>query len=713
MGDRVDYPDDIERLRARLADAERRLAEANETLDAIRNGEVDAVVIGGPAGQIVYTLENADRPYRVLVEQMKEGAVTLGADGGILYCNRSFAELVGQQFSAIVSTALRDHVDDPDRLEALLAAGPDSDAVEIGLKSAGGALVPVNLSVVELPVEDDGPRLLCAIVTDLTENHARSREVAEANARLEAEIRERSRAQQSLAIALDASDMGSWELSLTDNSSIRSARHDAIFGRDGQANWTYDGGIDAFLPEDREAVRAAFVEARHTGTVEFEKRIRRANDGALRWIFVKGRALGNERPATRLAGILLDVTERRVIDEQLRQAQKMEAIGQLTGGVAHDFNNLLMIIGGSLESLTRRNTFDERGQRMLDAAKIGVARGAKLNQQLLAFARRQDMRVESVCINELLPDFETLLDRALGEAVTLRIERDPGLWHCSTDHHQLETAILNLAINSRDAMPNGGTLTLTTSNESVSAAMARTWEAQPGDYVRTQIADTGAGMSVELVARVFEPFFTTKGVGRGTGLGLSQVYGFAKQSGGFVVIDSVVGAGTRVGIYLPRVAPPRASAAPPGEPAVIGASDGRVLLVEDDPDVAIATRTMVEELGYEVVAAASSVEALEALAAQRFDIVFTDVIMATGTTGIELAATIEHRYPGMPVLLTSGYTAHNELPSAAGLARPLLHKPFTLSDLSDALLAAREGWRADAAAPTDVDPSQLPAKRTL
>jgi PAS domain S-box-containing protein len=685
-------PADLERLKERLSHVELQLAEANETLDAIRNGEVDAVVVGGSAGQMVYTLENADRPYRVLVEQMKEGAVTLSADGIILYCNRSFSELVKLPFSAVVGTVLLDHVDQRERLSSLLAAGPDGDSLEIDIRAATGALVPVNLSVVELQVEDDAPRMLSAIITDLTENHARTREAAAANARLEGEIVERNRAQQSLAIALEASDMGSWELSLIDGSSTRSARHNAIFGRADQSGWTFEGGVDNFLPEDREAVKAAFSEAGITGVVEFEKRIRRANDGALRWVFVKGRALGNDRPATRLAGIVLDVTERKIIEEQLRQAQKMEAIGQLTGGVAHDFNNLLMIIGGSLESLTRRNTFDERGQRMLDAAKIGVARGAKLNQQLLAFARRQDMRVEAVCINDLLPDFETLLDRALGEAVSLVIQRGPSLWFCSTDQHQLETAILNLAINSRDAMPNGGTITLTTANAQVSASAAATWEAQPGDYVRTEVRDTGAGMSSEVLARVFEPFFTTKGVGRGTGLGLSQVYGFAKQSGGFVVIDSVAGYGTTVSIYLPRVAAPSPSSERESPSDVIAVAGGRVLLVEDDPEVAAATTAMVEELGYAVVTVAGSTEALKCLAGGRFDVVFTDVIMATGINGIELAAAIEEIDPRMPVLLTSGYTAHREPQSTAGLVRPLLHKPYTLAELSRALISVQEEW---------------------
>ena len=687
---------DTEALRESLAELRSRLDEANETLDAIRNGEVDAVVVGGPSGQVVYTLENADRPYRVLVEQMKEGAVTLSGDGSILYCNHSFAELVGQRFEQIISSNLTDHVDDRQLLKKMLAARKSGQSTELALRSVGRPNIPVNLSIAELQTEDGAPRMFCAIVTDLSENYARARERTRSNELLKTQIGERRRAERSLAIALDAADMGSWELSLDGDVSIRSARHDAIFGHDEIARpWGLETALDHFIAEDRAEVTQAFDTARTTGTIEFEKRITRASDGAMRWVYIKGRAADEQRPAIRFAGIVLDVTERRLIDEQLRQAQKMEAIGQLTGGIAHDFNNLLMIIGGSLETLSRRLTLDERAQRMMDAAQIGVARGAKLNQQLLAFARRQDMKVEAVCINDLLPNFETLLDRALGETITLDIVQDPALWYCSTDPHQLETAILNLVINSRDAMPEGGALTLTTSNETVTAALAARWEAHPGTYVATRIRDTGTGMPPELAARVFEPFFTTKGVGRGTGLGLSQVYGFAKQSGGFVTFDSEPGVGTIVTIYLPRVAPPEnAINAMPLDTTAAG--DGHILLVEDDSEVLTATRNMIEELGYRVTAATGSTSALKLLAEHSFDIVFSDVIMATGMTGLDLAREIERRYPDLPVLLTSGYTAHHLLPIEATQVRPLLHKPYTLADLASALESARKAWPAPA-----------------
>jgi CheY-like chemotaxis protein len=242
-------------------------------------------------------------------------------------------------------------------------------------------------------------------------------------------------------------------------------------------------------------------------------------------------------------------------------------------------------------------------------------------------------------------------------------------------------------------MPEGGSLTLTTANEDVTSALAGRWEAQSGAYVVTRVADTGIGIPPELAARVFEPFFTTKGVGRGTGLGLSQVYGFARQSGGFVAFDSEEGRGTTVSIYLPRVLPPKRSTVVSSVDPFTAAGEGHVLIVEDDPEVLTATRNMVEELGYTVAVADGSTTALEILAENTFDIVFSDVIMSTGMTGLELAQEIERRHPKLPVLLTSGYTAHHMLPIATAQVRPLLHKPYTLSELATALRSTRENWR--------------------
>jgi PAS domain S-box-containing protein len=671
-------------LAAHLADVEEQLREATETLDAIRNGEVDAVVVGGPSGQMVYTLQNADRPYRVLVEQMKEGAVTLAGDGLILYCNQSFANLVGGRGAEIVGSRFSEHVKERSRLKLMLDAHRAGDSAELTLLTAAGDN-PVNISMVELAGEEAAGRVLCAIVTDLRQNYLRAQELATINTQLSNEIAERTKTEERLAIALEAADMGNWEISLADDTTSHSQRHDAIFGHEAPVPDRCLGiALDHFVPEDQTVVLSAFEDAEKTGRVEFECRIRRANDGAIRWIHVKGRRFERSE-GTRLAGVILDVTDRKMIEEKLRQAQKMEAVGQLTGGIAHDFNNLLMIIGGSLEALSRRTTLEPRAEKLLAAARQGVARGAKLNEQLLSFARRQDMKVEAFCVNDLLPDFETLLDRAIGETVGVKIVRGAQLWHCATDRHQLETALLNLAINARDAMGRGGLLTLSTANENVSASQGRSYGAAKGEYVVIALADTGSGMPPEVIARAFEPFYTTKEIGKGTGLGLSQVYGFAQQSGGFVTIQSRSGQGTTVSIYLPRVPAPEA-VEQKAKSTTTGDHGGVVLLVEDDQDVRAASSAMLEELGYTVRRAASAQEALDALHAdEKIDVLFTDVIMSSGMTGIDLARAVQAEWPHIPTLLTSGYTAQRLMPSSANGDLSLLRKPYTIEELAEAL----------------------------
>ncbi|HEY4028953.1 MAG TPA: ATP-binding protein [Caulobacteraceae bacterium] len=682
-----------------LAEAEARnraleaaLQEATETLDAIRQGDVDAVVVGGPNGQVVYTLENADRPYRVLVEQMREGAVTLNAQGTILYCNQSFAGLVRRRPEEIVGDPIFDYVRETEQLRAMLEkAGFDGASAELSLILSDGGAAQANLSVANLAVDPGDASMVCLIVTDLRQNYERAREIAQANLQLEAEIAERARVEEGLAIALDAADMGHWDLDLVDGASIRSERHDEIFGyAEPPAAWTLDIAAKHFLPEDRLGFQDAATQALATGRLDAEGRIRRANDGAIRWVQIKGRTSYRDGKAVRIAGIVVDNTERRQLDEALRQGQKMEAIGQLTGGIAHDFNNLLMIIGGSLESLSRRVQLDERVRRLLDAARIGVARGARLNEQLLAFARRQDLREEPVCVTDLLPDFEILLDRAIGEAVQVRVVRAEPLWYCRTDPHQLETAILNLAINARDAMNERGELVLTTRNVTVLPAQAEANDAAAGDYVLVSVADNGPGMAPDVAARVFEPFFTTKAVGKGTGLGLSQVYGFAHQSGGFVHLETEPGQGTTVCIFLPRTEPPPAEAAPGAVQQIRPDAEGVVLLVEDDADVRAAALAMLEELGYGVVEAESGDAALAIVSGDRhLDLVFSDVIMASGMTGIEMARSIQARRPSLPILLTSGYTAQRLVPDAMNRDLPLLRKPYTLDQLAEALVSVQ------------------------
>jgi PAS domain S-box-containing protein len=666
-----------------------RLREAEETLEAIRVGEVDAVVIAGADGQQVYTLENADRPYRVLVEQMQEGAVTLSEDGIILYCNRRFATLVGEPHDRIIGqSAIKYFAEEEGEVLLLMiqAVARPSAAGEFTIIDKSGADVPVNISLIDLKVDSGMPRLVCAIVTDLTYSRMRSRELGAANERLASEIVERRRTEENLQLTLDAAEMGIWELDLANNQIRCSPRHDLIFGAETHfAYFDIEELVQAFVPEDRTKVADAFAQARSAGHIEFEHRIRRADDGSIRWVNVKGRAYYDGARPVRITGVTADITKRREVDEQLRQAQKMEAVGQLTGGIAHDFNNLLMIIGGSLDMLGRRIADDAKVLKLLDAARQAVGRGSKLNQQLLAFSRRQDLRMEVVQVNDLISTFEHLLDRAVGETVKLECVRDPGLWECRTDPHQLETAILNLVINARDAMPDGGRLVIRTSNREADEALTSQWEASVGDYVVISVEDTGIGMSSEVLTHIFEPFFTTKDVGKGTGLGLSQVYGFAKQSGGFVSVSSTPGQGTLIEVFLKRSLEARPASR---QTSAVDAESGSgvVLVVEDDAAVRATTSGMLEDLGYLVVSAETGNAALKIVQENNaLDLVFSDVVMPDGMSGVELARRVGSLRPELPVLLTSGYTAQRAMPEppAGGLA--LLKKPFTQADLSIAI----------------------------
>ncbi len=675
----------------RIAELEQRLREAEETLDAIRNGDVDAVVVGaGTSGQQVYTLESADRPYRVLIEQMQESAVTLGCDGTILYCNQRLATLVGrlrntligQHIQALLAPSERARFDDFLMLDA-------SRSAEFNMIRQDSLEVPVTISMVELAVEPEQSRIICCVVTDLTVIRKRRDELASANILLANEIEVRTRAEASLQLALDAADMGNWDLDLVTGNLIRSSRYNQIFGHFNTATtWDPRITLSRFLPEDRPAVTEAFARARLTGVVDFEKRIRRPTDNALRWIQVRGLTYYRNATPIRIAGVVSDITERRLLDEQLRQAQKMEAIGELTGGIAHDFNNLLMIVAGSLDLLEIRVADNPGAQLYLRTARQGVSRGAKLTQQLLAFARRQDLRVEAVSLDELMATFQNLLDRAIGETVILKIAPAAGEWLCQTDPHQLETAILNLAINARDAMPQGGTLTIATATRTLDQGEGALLGGEAGNYVVVSVTDTGTGISPELITKVFEPFFTTKEIGKGTGLGLSQVYGFAKQSGGFVSIASALGQGTTVSIFLPRAIEQTQQAQDNSIRQEVKGR-GTVLVVEDDHDVRQIASSMLRNLGYGVLEADRGYAALEMIEQHRsVDLVFSDVIMPGEMSGFDLAREIEAKYSQIPILLTSGYTGHaGSLEEGNGAAR-ILRKPYSQIDLSIAVSAA-------------------------
>jgi signal transduction histidine kinase/CheY-like chemotaxis protein len=373
--------------------------------------------------------------------------------------------------------------------------------------------------------------------------------------------------------------------------------------------------------------------------------------------------------------------ERAELREELRQAQKLKAMGQLMGGVAHDFNNLLTPIIGSLDLLNRRGTNDARELRLIDMALQSAERAKLLVQRLLAFARRQPLQARAIDIASLILDMGDLIRTSVGPQIKVTFDLGSNLPPARVDPQQIEMAILNLSLNARDAMPDGGILAIWARSEAV--AQDHPSKLTPGPYIRLSIADTGAGMDEATMAQATEPFFSTKGIGKGTGLGLSMVDGLVSQLGGGLVLSSKPGRGTTAELLLPVSAESIASAEPAARPVADAQAIGRVLLVDDEDIVRASTAGMLSELGYEVVEAASAEEALSLLDREPdIDGIITDHLMP-GMSGVELAQAIRVKRPGTPVLLLSGFAG------AEGMAveLPLLTKPFRQSNLAEALTA--------------------------
>ena len=436
--------------------------------------------------------------------------------------------------------------------------------------------------------------------------------------------------------------------------------------------------------------RAAGIPAAGLRVAEREGRLetegwRMRKDGSRFWANVIIDAIHSEGKHVGFAKITRDITERRAAETRLRQSQKMEAVGQFTGGVAHDFNNLLMAILGSLEILRKRLPDDPRLLTLLDNAVQGAKRGSSLTQRMLAFARRQELKQEAVDLAVLVNNMLELLERSLGPSVNVetRFPRDPV--HVRADVNQLETALLNLAINGRDAMPEGGTIHIAVKQHSIGASHAS--GLAPGQYACLSVSDTGHGMDEATLARATEPFFTTKGIGKGTGLGLSMVDGLTAQSGGKLLVHSVQGRGTTIELWLP-VSTGALSVAE-RDPAVAHrahvAQPLRVLVVDDDSLVLANVAAMLEDLGHTVIAAGSGAKALLAIGSSPdIDLLLTDQAMPA-MTGLQLIEAVRARRPALPAILATGYA---ELPDGVCASIERLSKPFTQQALAKALACA-------------------------
>ncbi len=495
---------------------------------------------------------------------------------------------------------------------------------------------------------------------------------------------------QLLQAALESAGMGSWELYLSTGTVHRTPRHDQIFGySEIQPFWDLDMTLEHIVDEDRAEVRQAFSQAELSGDIDVEARTRSGGGGEIRWVHLRGRTFYVQNVPTRIVGVISDATRRRAVEERLRQTQKIEALGQLTGGVAHDFNNLLQVLSGGLQVLGRQAD-PARREQIFTAMRQAVDRGASLCRQLLAFSRRQALKPEAVNLERLAGGMQELLNRSLRGDIQIQTSFAQCLWCVEVDPGELELVILNLALNARDAMPSGGTIEIGARNM---PALAE--HELAGDFVRLDIADSGVGMSAASLGHAFEPFFTTKEVGSGSGLGLAQAHGFAMASGGAVRIASTPGRGTLVSLYLPRTlkSPAYTADLMPHAADDVAGNAGQVLVVEDDDEVAALTVEMIHQLGYDATRVASAEAALGALADRRtVDIVFSDVMMPGRMNGVELAQEIRRRRPNLPVLLTSGFAEAARRKAGSQQLR-IIPKPYRIDELRDALAAVRQDTR--------------------
>ncbi len=528
--------------------------------------------------------------------------------------------------------------------------------------------------------------------------------------------------EERLRIALLAGNLGAWELDLDSWTLSCSETCKAVFGRSATQDFTYVDMLASVYLDDRPRMQVAIQRSVQSGCdVAIEYRTVWPN-GSVHWADVRARRVDDQGGRrSRLVGVCSDITSRKateasllqlnetleqrvaqrtaeleeahraVLDEirnreeaeeQLRQAKKMEMIGQLTGGVAHDFNNLLMAILGNLDLLRKHIPRDSRAARLIDSALQGAKRGAALTQRLLAFARRQDLKVGPVDMAALLRGMMDLLDRSLGPAIETSVTVADDLPPALADANQVEMALLNLALNAKDAMAEGGRLAIALDLATASAGEADGLE--PGRYLRLAVVDNGHGMDKETLARAVDPFFTTKGRGKGTGLGLSTVHGLAVQLDGALRLTSVPGQGTRAELWLPATtalaeAPDRAAPLPAPPARVDAVPRATILVVDDDALIAMSTTDMLEDLGHEVIETHSGARAVAVLRDdRRIDLLITDFSMP-GMTGVELAKSARRLRPDLPILLATGYA---ELPSDQALDLPRLAKPYQQSDLA-------------------------------
>ncbi len=649
----------------------------------------------------------ASEAWRQLLEALPAAVYTTDAAGRVTFFNEAAVELAGHRPELgrdLWCVSWRLHRPDGTPLphdECPMAVALREDrpvrGVEVIAERPDGTRI--NLLPYPTPLHDSSGALVGAVnvLVDITERKQAEKAVFQLNETLEQRVEQRSQLITQAFTELRASEerfrllvqgVADYAIFMLDPNGfvtnwnagaarIKGYAAEEIIGRHFSQFYTEEDRQDGLPGRVLET-------ARRTGKYEAEGwRVRK--DGTRFWANVvidaihdgTGQLIG-------FAKITRDLTERKAAEEQLRQAQKMEAIGQLTGGVAHDFNNLLTAIIGNLEMLASLLPVGNPGRRYAEGALRAASRGSRLTEHLLAFSRRQELRPETVSINDLVRENLMLCQKTVGEGVEIALALRDELWPCRIDPAQFGAAMLNLAANARDAMGRSGRLIFRTENVTTDGAAV---DQPAGDYVVISVGDTGCGMSADVVERAFEPFYTTKEVGKGTGLGLSQVYGFAKQSGGAARIESTVGKGTTVRIHIPRAERQAESGAISQEGLrKTTPARAKILVVEDDPDVREMIVGILSDLGYQTLVATNGPEALAILNQDRsVDLLFTDIVMPAGMSGTELARQASCLRPDLKVLLSSGYTREANQRRLARAEFPFIAKPYRPTTLGKKL----------------------------
>lgn len=574
-----------------------------------------------------------------------------------------------------------------DREEAHVFRGYSAGAVDYVFKPVEPTILRAKVATfIELYEQADEIRRQAEHERRLLEENLRMR-----TAKLEAEHQLRtSEARQALIIR--SLPIALYEAQVSDRGVVRSFVDDNVARLLGFDASAFEGDANLWAsrvhPDDWESVLQTIKGVPRVDEYAVEYRWKCA-DGSYRYFLDQGvTASGRHDGSVKIFGTMLDVHDRRLLEQQLVHSQKLDAVGQLTGGIAHDFSNMLTVVIGNLDHVRRVGKFEEPMTQHLGLALQGALHCRDITKRLMAFARHQALSPQPLDLNDVVAGLADLLKRTLGEEVEIKRKLAKDLWPVCADPTQIESAVVNLVVNSRDAMPLGGRVTIKTANVDLAAKSRGRPSLAAGAYVLLEVADTGTGMTKDVLARALDPFFTTKEAGRGTGLGLSTIYGFVRQSGGDLVIESEPDKGTAVRIYLPRhEIPSRNGLArhprPEADNVPRALNNEVILAVEDDADVRRTAVGMLRELGYRVIEAERPADALDALeGAEHVDLLFTDVVMPGPMNGCQLAREVLRRKPDLKVLYTSAYSGDRLAEIGGGALRPLLRKPYLVHELA-------------------------------